>query len=398
MTLFAFFYTIKSGLFEGSSLFMRFSGKKLFLIGFIVLLLVGIPVTVYLVQQQQETRTRAEAATSLSFQPDSSGGDPIVAEVGEDIPLDIMIDPGTNLVSFVRLEIQYDPDKVTAADGSFQPNTAVFPTVLSGPVYSAGKVLVSMSVGTDPTKAVQTKIRAGTLTLKSLATTGETTPTIITYSVNTVVTSVGSNDQASENVLAGTIPATIMIVGELTASPTEPVPSTEPTDAPEPTDTPEPTITGSTTPTPTGTASSGLAPVCTALTADTLAGTAPLTVNFTANGTDEDGTITKATFNFGDGQVSDVTTGGGIGTNAVNVPLEHTYTTAGTFQATALLTDDTEGISDTANCTQTVTVNGGSTVATATPTIEPPGSTEVMIGVGAAAVLMLIGGLVFFLF
>ena len=80
---------------------MRFSGKKLFLIGFVVLLLVGIPATVYLVQQQQEIRSRAEKATNLSFQPESSVGTPIVKAIGQDIPLDIMVDPGTNLVSFV---------------------------------------------------------------------------------------------------------------------------------------------------------------------------------------------------------------------------------------------------------------------------------------------------------
>ena len=386
---------------------MRFSGKKLFLIGFVVLLLVGIPATVYLVQQQQEIRSRAEKATNLSFQPESSVGTPIVKAIGQDIPLDIMVDPGTNLVSFVRLEIQYDPDKLSTASGGFQVNNAVFPTIIGGPLYSPGKILVSLSVGTDPTKALQTKVRAATLTFKTLSGTGETTPTLVTYSVNTLVTSVGSSDQASENVLAGSSPATILITGgQSSPSPSQPVATATPTDIPgttatpttipeAPTTTPSPT-TGAGTPIPTG--SDTTSPICSALTASTLSGTAPLTVNFTANGSEDSGVITKATFNFGDGQVSDVTTGGGIGTSAVNVPLAHTYTTAGTFQATAILTDNSDNVSDTANCLQTITVSGGSSQATATPTIAASGSTEVLIGFGAiAAFLMVAGSFLFFM-
>jgi hypothetical protein len=375
---------------------MHFSGKKLFLIGFVVLLLIGIPVTVYLVQQQQQITTRAEKATNLSFQPDSSVGAPITKDIGQDVPLDIMVDPGTNLVSFVKLEIQYDPDKLaTVSANAFQVNNAVFPTVLGGPVYTPGKIVVSLSVGTDPTKAIQTKVRAATVTFRTIAGTGPSTPTLVTYSANTQALSLGPNDQASENVLAGSTPATILITGGEEPIPTEPIP-TEPAPSEEPIPTEpipsEEPIPTEAIPTVTGTPGANENPVCSALAADTLSGAAPLAVNFTATGTDADGTISKATFNFGDGQVSDVTTGGGIGTNSVNVPLAHTYTTAGTFQATTILTDNGDGVSDTTNCTQTITVSGESAGATATPTIAAAGSAEVLFGFGAVAMIFIIAG------
>ena len=369
---------------------MRFSAKKLFLIGFVVLLLVGIPVTVYLVQQQQELRSRAEKSTNLSFQPDSSRGEPIIAELGQEIPLDIMIDPGQNLASFFKVEIQYDPDKLATTASSFQVNSAVFPAVLAGPEYSPGKITVSMSIGTNPSNAVQTKVRAATINLQAVGETGEQTPTLVTYGINTVVTSVGSEDQASENVLSNSTPATIRIGGTESAPTSTPRPTTgpQPTSGPAPTSGPTPT---------TVIGDNNSSPLCSALIADTTSGTAPFTVNFTASGSDSDGTISKVTFNFGDGEVNDVTSGGGIGTAEINVLLSHTYTTSGSFQATALLTDDVNGVSDTVNCSQNISVAGEATVATATPTIAPSGTTEVLIGLGAiATVLMVVGSLVFF--
>src|SRR6185369_4864923 len=321
---------------------MHFSAKKLFLIGFFVLLLVAIPVSVYYIQQQTTGASHAEKSTNLSFNPDSSAGSPITKNVGESISLDVMVDPGTNLVSFVKLEINYDPDKLATDGAGFQVNSQVFPTVLAGPVYTPGKIVVSLSAGIDLTKAIQVKSKAGTLTMKALAGTGSNTPTLITFSTNSQAVSVGPNDQSSENVLAGSSPATVFVNGPAgQPSPTqEPIPTDTgvpvPTDTgtqPVPTDTIAASPTGAATVTDTPavtptTTSSPTAPTCSALSADVTTGTAPLTVNFTANGQSASSTISKATFNFGDGQVSDVTTGGGIGTNTVNAGIAHSYTTA----------------------------------------------------------------------
>ena len=393
---------------------MKLGGRKLFIIGLVVILLAGIPLTVFYLQQQTPpTNTHAQQSTALAFSPTSSSSTPIQSTVGAAIPLNITVDPGKNLVSFVKLEIQYDPSILaTASANAFSANTTAFPSVLEGPVYSPGKIDVTLSVGPDPTKAIQQEVTAATVTFTAVKDTPPGTPTIVTYTSNTQVLSIGSSDQASENVLSTATPATIA-VGAASVS-TTPVPTT--TTAPTPTAIPTAVPSGAPTPTtavissaptPTSTpviSGSGTPPVCTNLTLDrSNTGNAPYSLTFTANGTASTGTISKVSFNFGDGQVSDVTQAGGIGTATVNVQASHTYDNARTYAATAVLTDNTNDASSaSANCQQTITVNAasgsGTTVNNPTPTMPPTGSTGIAIGLGLGAMLLIIGGgMIFFI-
>jgi PKD domain len=398
---------------------MNLSGKKLFLIGFIVVLLIGIPLTVYLLQQQTNTQQHAEASTNLAFNPASSATSPIQKNVGDSIPLDISVDPGKNLVSFVKLEIQYDPTVLaTPSASAFTPNTVAFPSVLEGPVFTPGKIAVTLSVGPDPTKAIQQKVTAGTITFKALKDTPPGTPTLVTFTSSTQVLSIGSSDQASENVLSSATPATIAIGGA--SAPSESIPPGTPTPAPSvapsaaPTSAPSaaPTAVPGTSPTPTSVPASGAPnqpPTCNSLVLDRSGtGNAPYTLTFTANGSDSDGTINKVSFNFGDGGVSDVTQSGGIGTSSVNVQMSHTYTNPGSYTATAVLTDNGNSTSSpSTSCQQDITINqasssgstGGSVIASnPTPTMPPTGSTGLAIGLGLGAMLLILGGgLLFFI-
>src|SRR5579864_3719265 len=114
---------------------MNLNGKKLFLIGFIVVLLVGIPLSIYVIQQKTVSQNQAQASTNLAFTPDSSSASPITKNIGDSIPLQVSVDPGKNLVSFVKIEIQYDPSVLaTASANAFQANTNAFPSVLEGPI------------------------------------------------------------------------------------------------------------------------------------------------------------------------------------------------------------------------------------------------------------------------
>lgn len=402
---------------------MNFSGKKLLLIGFIVILIIGIPVTIYFLQQQQQVRTQAQKSTLLNFTPTSSQTSPIQKKVGDEIPLDIMVDPGTNLVSFVKLQILYDSDKLaTKSSDAFTPNTLVFPTIMEGPVYTPGKIEITMSVGSDPTKAIQSLAKAGTVTFVALADTPADQPTLVTYGQTTQVLSIGSGDQASENVLSSTEPAAIA-VGASSTTPTEPVPTgtltptIEPTETPEPTgavtNTPTPTSTPSLTPGPTGTgsASTNQVPICNSLAVDrATTGIAPFAITFTVNGNDNDGTISKVNFNFGDGAVSgDITTSGGIGTSSINVSISHEYPNEGTYTASAVLTDNSGDSSSATSCEQTIIVQGGATVTpggpttptntlTPTPTMAETGVFDSALGIGAIALFFMIGGsLLFFM-
>ena len=339
------------------------TARKLFLIGFISILIIGIPLTIYYLQQQQETRTRAQKSTVLKFAPDSTSTSPIKKSIGDSIPLDIMVDPGVNLVSFVKLQIKYDTDKLaTASSNAFVPNSVVFPTVLEGPIYSNGKIEVTLSVGPDPTKAVQSLAKAGTITFKTQAATNDGQPTLVTYGVTTQVLSVGSTDQAAENVLSSTVPAAIAIADAAITPTLTPTSTTTPTPTISVTNTPTPTLVFTPTPTfapsPTGTQSANQLPICNSLAVDrATTGVAPFAITFTASGSDPDGTISKVNFNFGDGAVSgDITNSGGIGTNTVNVQTSHQYVNAGTYTASVLLTDNSGGFSSASACQQTIIV------------------------------------------
>lgn len=185
--------------------------KKLYLLAFICLLLISIPLALQSTQEKQETRSSANASTTLSFSPDSSGASPIQKNVGDSIPLNITVNPGNNLVTFVKFQVKYDPTKVTLDSANpFVPNIAAFPITVEGPVSGSDMIAASVSIGSDPTKAIQQTTTLGTLNFKAVNTTGDT-PTQITYTTITQALSAGSNEQASENVLSGTTPAIITI-------------------------------------------------------------------------------------------------------------------------------------------------------------------------------------------
>lgn len=227
----------------------KIDGKSLTLIIIAAVLVIGLILTIFSVRQRQDDRGRAQASTSLSFSPSSSSASPLSLTPNSPVVLDVMVNPGTNAVSFIQLEILYDATNFGASGATpiFQPNTTILPSTLEGPNYSSGRMTISMSIGNDVTKAITTPIKVGTLTLSTLATT--TTPTQITFGPLTKVLSVASSDESMENVLASTSPAFVSILAP-TATPT---PTPLPTATPTPTRTPTPLPTATPTPLPTAT-------------------------------------------------------------------------------------------------------------------------------------------------
>ncbi len=367
-----------------------FAGKKIFLLGFLIVLLFAIPLTVFLTQKSQQITSQAAPTTTLAFTPTTKN-----VNVGETASFDIMMNPGSNQVSFVKLTVTYDATKFAVDPTSgFVPNSSAFGAPLQGPTYGSGNVSVTLSVGSDPARVIATTTKIATITLKAIAgTNGLTTPIAVDVA-QTQILSVGGGDQANENVLAGQpAPATVTIGGSAGA----------------------------------GSSSTTGAPVCSTLVLDrSSTGAAPYSVTFTATGKDDDGTISKVKFTFGDGQTSEITQSGGIGTNSVNAQIAHTYNNAGTYNASAVLTDNQNNTSSTTTCTLSITVTGvssggtggssigggssgsGSAVViptstptsiptltiTATPTIEPTGPGDQIIGIGTAGIILsLLGGL-----
>lgn len=190
--------------------------KKLFIISLMIIFAIGIPLTLFIFNKQQEIRSRAEKSTSLYFSPASSDTAPIQTQTGDTVSLDVMANPGTNLISLIKLEILYDPTKFeTIGASSFQPNLNAFPQIIEGPIATPGKILATISIGTDPSKSIREITRAGTIRLKALnSTTDESTDkftTTVSYGTNTQVLAVDANASAGENVLSNTQPAIIII-------------------------------------------------------------------------------------------------------------------------------------------------------------------------------------------
>lgn len=148
------------------------------------------------------------------------------------------------------------------------------------------------------------------------------------------------------------------------------------------------------TPTPTPSTTPSNQPICSNLTIDKPnTGVAPLTLNFTANGSASNGTVSKVVFTFGDGKTFEATDSASLGNASANVSTSHTYTNPGSYQATATFTDN-NGISSvvSSGCTQNITVTASASAITARPTMPATGSDSVAVGLGLAFLAVIIGG------
>jgi hypothetical protein len=210
--------------------------NKIFLGITLLLMVVGIPAVVFLSQQRQETRSRASQSTTLYFVPLTASSTPLRKAPGEIVSFDVMIDPGSNRPSLIRLEIPYDGTKLTPTATPFIVNTAAFPTTQEGPFVRNNSILISVSVGNDPSKAISQVTKVGTVSFTADAITAS--PSMISFGSSSQVLSVASTDEANENVLSTTTPAYVAIANAPTSTPT-----ITPTATPNPTSTPTPTPT-----------------------------------------------------------------------------------------------------------------------------------------------------------
>ena len=147
----------------------------------------------------------------LSFNPESTTVTPLTVGTGKTFPMEVRIDPGQHEVTFVKLEITYDPKKLApASDNAFVVDPA-FSNILEGPTYTSGRISVAVSVGANPQAAVKQKGKVGTVTFKALAGTDVNTPTSVAFDASTQALSISANDKASANIVGTTIPAAIAI-------------------------------------------------------------------------------------------------------------------------------------------------------------------------------------------
>jgi Mg-chelatase subunit ChlD len=199
---------------------MSFLRKNPFItLGVLLLVLVGLPAAIFLSQNQSDNRSRASKTVILSFTPSSTQSSPINVPAGNAVTLDLMLDPGTEAVSFLKTELSYDATKFQVDNGGFQINKDAFPQTIQGPVYSSGKVGFAISVGADGTKAIQAPVKVGTLTLKALNAPGNSQ---VGFSAGTQALSISSSSTPTENVISNTVPANLTVQTGTVISPTQP--------------------------------------------------------------------------------------------------------------------------------------------------------------------------------
>ncbi len=369
---------------------MKTSPKNLFIIGILAVLFITIPLTLFFVKQQQDLRSKAAPSSTLSMTTAQAS-----LPVGQTFSVDVMLNPGNNIPSFVKFSLTFDPQKLQLTQ--ITPDPQNITSTLSGPEISSNSATIDLGIskaltGYDPNAQFNQPFKVATVKLLAKEKTVNPTQVAFNFPGLTEVYSLSADDSPGENVLQNATPIMLTILDGTNVSPTA---------------TPTATVSPTRSPSPSPTQIPNIVSTCTSLTVTPASGSAPLVSQFNAIGTDPDGTITKATFNFGDGQVVDVTSG--LGTKNVTVQQSHTYTTANTYTASVVFTDDRGGVSQ--GCTQTVLVqsgqNGGGNQSQITPTtiavqptippaIDAPGSLGTAIGVIGAVLLTVVGGLLFF--
>lgn len=221
--------------------------SALFLVGALIL-------TVLYIRENQERRSQALKATTLSLTPASTQTNPIRKNVNDQFTIDIMADPGSNFVTLVHAVILYDETKLQPVTPVFERNRDLFPLLLDEPVATPGRLSFTVSVGSDPTQAVTETAKIGTVTFKAIGPTS-TQPAVVRIDTTSEVLSAAPNDQAAENVLETTIPAFVVIEGTTprptpTTFPGTLTPTTRPSITNTPTVTRRPSPSVSPTPAP----------------------------------------------------------------------------------------------------------------------------------------------------
>lgn len=212
--------------------------KKNIIIGSIllVLLVIGLGVGMFLVQQQQDLRKKAAPATTLSILPPTK-----TANVGDEVTLTVQMNTATNSVTGAELHITFDAQKLTLRD--FTPLTDLLPVVFVSPQINNTAGTASMTVSAQPANPAQGT--GGVATLKFLV--KAPGQAAVGFDTQTLATGISEGT----NVLVSQNSATLTLLaagGGTTPTPTQAAGAS-------PTPTPTRSSSGIATPTPTSTGS-----------------------------------------------------------------------------------------------------------------------------------------------
>ena len=210
--------------------------KHKLILATIAIQIVALPLVLFAVKEKQETRTQASATTTLSFSPASTSSAPHSINLGQEFPVDVIVTPVDDLISLAKLEINYDPAKITLSPTNpILVNAAAFPQIIEGPVYTNGKIQLVVSIGFDRTRVIQAETKVLTINFKANSSIDQTQ---VFFGTNSGLYSLGTDDSSNLSVLSSTTPLYVKV-------------NAGPTPSPKPTNTPTPTPTSAPASVPT---------------------------------------------------------------------------------------------------------------------------------------------------
>jgi len=173
--------------------------KKILIILTGIILLVSIPVVIFFTGQQQELRSKAAPATTLSIQPASP-----TAAVGDTIVWKILINTAENKVTSVKVSLLFDQTKFESLSIT---NGALAPKIISQGTVGVGTATITVAAESTA-KPISGQGEIAVLRLKAIG--GSTTPVAVQFAPDTVAYDIG---ERSVNVITSTQPGSITITG-----------------------------------------------------------------------------------------------------------------------------------------------------------------------------------------
>ncbi|HLD01643.1 MAG TPA: hypothetical protein VJC10_02085 [Patescibacteria group bacterium] len=195
----------------------------------VALIALSIPLTVMILRQRQETRSQAAKSTILSIEPSSTETTPLQKSIGEEIEFIVTINPGTNLVSLMTIDLSYDPQFLGPFTPNSNPQVIIDPslggyTFVEGPSFATGKIQFTIQPG-NVVNSIQKPTAVARVKLKTLAATNNQA-TMLSFGASTVVLSIAETDSGTENVLSSTNPTFVRVGSQNDLTPTPPTTGT----------------------------------------------------------------------------------------------------------------------------------------------------------------------------
>ena len=190
--------------------------KKILLIVTGIIIFISIPVVVFFFGQQQELRSKATPATTLSINPNTTS-----VRVGETVVCQILINTGENKVASAKVSLLFDQTKFEALSIT---NGTLAPRILTQGTVGSGTATITVAAQ-NTAKPITGQGEIAVVRLKAIG--GSPTPIAVQFTPDTFVAGIGENPV---NVLISNQPGLITITGGETG-----ITSTMPSATPIPT-------------------------------------------------------------------------------------------------------------------------------------------------------------------